>query len=201
MEPPQPVWANWSCCPITLIVKKCFLILNVLCPLSLFHSLNTTKKSLVPSSLSPCFRYIIHIHKIPLRFVFSRQGCPNPPRLSSYERCSNPTTIFVTLQWTQASISMCLLMWGLNTPAVPHQGWVMQDIISALTQREEIAGKTFKNLVLGINYKISESRVLLKPNFPKDTWTWWCLKGFPWYINEAKRRTQDPCAYTLGYDK
>lgn len=64
---------------------------------------------------------------------------------------------------------MCPLMWGPNTPAVPHQGRVTQDVISALTPREEITGKTYNNLVLGINYKISESRVLLKPNFPKDT--------------------------------
>lgn len=83
----QTVWANWSCCSITLIVKKCFLILNVLCPLSLFHSLNTTEKSLIPTSLFLSYQYrtrnIIHIHKIPLSFVFSRQSCPDSLRISS----------------------------------------------------------------------------------------------------------------------
>lgn len=143
--------------------------------------------------------FFIPILQIPLSFVFSRQSCSDSFRLSSYGRCSNPTAIFVTLHWTQATISRCLLMWGPSTPAMSHQGWVMQDIISALSQRKKITGKTYDHLILGINYKIYESRALLKPSIPEDIWTWWYLKGFQWYINDPKRRTQDLCACTLGF--
>lgn len=130
------------------------------CPLN-------TEKTLIPSSLFPSLRYIIHIHGILLGFVFSRQSCPDPLRLSSHKRCSSPTTIFVTLHWTQTIIFGCPLMWGASTPALPHQGWVMQDVINALTQREEITGKTYDHLNWGETTKYLGAECYLSQIFQK----------------------------------
>ena len=87
-----------------------FLYFN-LCLLPFLLSLNTTEKSLAPSSLLP-EQVFIHMDKIPpIHFCFWLNSLSSLS-LSLYDGCSNPLIIFIALQWTFSSMPMSLLYWG-----------------------------------------------------------------------------------------
>lgn len=84
-------------------------------PCSLALSLDTTEKSLDPSSILPPHQALIHIWKIPLNLLFYRLGSPSS-HLSLFDGCSKAWTILVVLCWT---LSMSVSYWGVQNQTAP----------------------------------------------------------------------------------
>lgn len=101
--------ANTCQCSATFRVEKCFLMFRwhlqyfSFCPLLLLLSLFTTEKVLAPPSL--------HL-PLSINLLFSRMNSPKSPGLSSQERCSHSSVMFVVLHWTLSGVSMSFLYWG-----------------------------------------------------------------------------------------
>lgn len=116
METPQPVWANWSCGQLPLQQNKCFLTFNYFVPTGSFpfieHPWEESRPvlPLMEGSFIALHQAFMHIDKIPLSIVFSRQNSLSSVSFPSYKRCSNPPNIFVTLHWTQFSMPNCLIL-------------------------------------------------------------------------------------------
>lgn len=80
----------------------------ILCLLPLFLAFNTTKKSLVPSSLHLSFRYFYTLIRSLWSLLFSRLNSPRSLSFSSKEL--SPFITFMAFFWTLASMSMLLLL-------------------------------------------------------------------------------------------
>lgn len=102
---------------ITLTVKKVFLMfkwnfaLQFVPPCSLVLSLDTTEKSLDPSSILPPHQVFICIWKIPLSLLFYRLGSPSS-HLCLFDGCTKAWTTLVVLDWT---LSMSVSHRGVRT--------------------------------------------------------------------------------------
>ena len=111
-------------CLLTLTVNKCCLIFRqnllcfCLCPLPLVLSLGTNVKSLARSCLHPSFRYLYTLIRYHPRFLFSRLNNPCSLSLSSQERCSSPSVIFMALHWTISSRAVSLHSVNLSIPGL-----------------------------------------------------------------------------------
>ena len=77
--------------------------------ISLLPSLGTTGKSLAPSSLQPPFRPFYTLIRSPLSLLFTRLNSPSLLSLSSEERCSSASDIFMALCWTLSRTCISLL--------------------------------------------------------------------------------------------
>lgn len=119
VETPQPFWPmrlwQWL---VILIVRKCFLMFRgkllcfSLCSLPLILSLDTSDKSLAPSSLHPPSRYLCTMARYPSKSFLLWLNSPSSPSLSSHLRCSSLWITFMALGSTLSSVSMSLLYWG-----------------------------------------------------------------------------------------
>lgn len=75
------------------------------CPVT---SLDTTEKSLSPSSLQPPFRNLYALVRSPLSLLFSKLNSPSFLSLFSQERCSDLLIIFMALCWTLPFVHVVL---------------------------------------------------------------------------------------------
>ncbi|XP_052661921.1 tetratricopeptide repeat protein 7A isoform X4 [Harpia harpyja] len=76
------------------------------------QSLDTTEKSLAPSSLHLTIRYLTILKRSCLRLLFYRLNSPSSLSFSLFDRCSSPLMISAALCWTLSSMFMSSLYWG-----------------------------------------------------------------------------------------
>lgn len=93
-------------------------------PLPLALPLTITEKSLVnsPLLLHLLYVHLLYVYKVPLSPLFFKLNSLSFLSLSLHVRCSNPSTIFLSVCWTHSSMPMALLYWGA-------QSWTQYSLI------------------------------------------------------------------------
>lgn len=139
-------------------------------PFSLTLLLGTTGKIEAPSSSFPSIRKLFILHcKIFWSLPFSRLNSPSSLSLSSNERCSYSSNIFVVLHHTYSSKSLSFLYWEPRLDTVfqmfPQQCWI--------GRKDHLSHPAGIGMFFGASWILSETPIHLLlilevPFFPQE---------------------------------